>query len=158
MEPLLVNQFLGFLDEGFAGVMLVRDGQWASYGWFSKPGSPGPQHLPWSVRHEAACWVFYCHTRESLRGRGCFGRLLSQLVAKVEREKLAPAIYIDTRLDNVASRRAILRLGFEPFGVMTTRQLWLPRIGSVVVSSSWQQQREHPALLDTRRGMSLTTT
>jgi RimJ/RimL family protein N-acetyltransferase len=150
-EPDLQRRFHDFVAQGQEGVFLLRDGHWASYGWFSRPGGAPPGHLPAWVANQHGCWIFFCHTREAFRGQGLFRRLLRHMVSRIAREGIAPVVYIDALTTNTPSRRAILSAGFTPWGVLTTRQLWLPGIGSTLISSSWRIEEAHPPLLETVR-------
>lgn len=140
----LRKKFSFFLDAGYFGLILVRDGQWLSYGWCAQPRSLPPPHLPAWVRTLDAYWVFYCHTKENFRGRGVYKQLLRVLLAQACEKHRNAVIYADTFAENAASRQAMLSSGFRPCGTFTTYKLWVPRIGNVVLTGSWRRQQPHP--------------
>ena len=141
-----MKRFLHFVDAGFSGLFLLQGEQCVSYGWYSSPGSATPHHLPRWVKHFDSFWIFHCHTREGFRGRGCFTKLLRHLIEMLRSKHSMPLIHADTRLENTISQHAILSAGFNPCGHITTYQLWVPRIGSLVIYGTWQLQEAHTSL------------
>jgi RimJ/RimL family protein N-acetyltransferase len=142
----LAARFLEFVNAGFEGLFIVRGSEWVTYGWFSRPGRVNPPHLPRWTRKFDACWIFYCHTKSTFRGRGYFAKLLRQIVEIVRREALASSIYVDTFVTNFASRRAALAAGFVPYGLFTTYQLWIPLCGSLLLFGKWRRDKVHPLM------------
>jgi hypothetical protein len=146
-----VKRFQGFLKDGFSGVALVRDGRCTSFGWFSQPGTSGPEHLPRWIRDLDSYWVFHAHTATDMRGQGCFTRVLGHIVEIAKRRHPAAFVYADTDLDNVSSRRAMLSAGFTPNGVIRTYRLTLPCIGNVITKGSWRRSETHPLIVSIER-------
>ncbi|MGH9716847.1 MAG: GNAT family N-acetyltransferase [Candidatus Acidiferrales bacterium] len=143
-DPQRHRRFHFYLKAKYWGLILIRDGQWISYGWCSHPQSAGPPHLPRWIGKSCAPWIFGCHTHPSFRQRGFYKQMLSRLMALIRQQEITTKIYIDTRANNVASRRAILTRGFEPCGVITTYRAWVPLVGSYVVAGRWRRGEEHP--------------
>lgn len=136
------RRFEKFLAAGNLGLFLVSGGEWIAYGWATLPGRGCPPHLPSWTASMDAYWIFHCHTREKFRGRGFYKHLLGQLVSFAHR--LGPGdVFIDALPENSASRRAILACGFVPSGVTETFKLWMPRVGSLVLSGSWSPELPH---------------
>ncbi|HVB86400.1 MAG TPA: hypothetical protein VNK23_07015 [Candidatus Dormibacteraeota bacterium] len=145
-DPRRLQRFQSYLKANYSGLFLVRGGQWVSYGWYSHPFSAGPPHLArWSGRL-GACWIFGCHTHTSFRQRGFYKELLCRLATLIWQRERAAEIYIGTRVDNVASRRAIVATGFEPCGVTTTYRGWAPLVGSYVLTGKWRRGELHPEI------------
>jgi GNAT superfamily N-acetyltransferase len=132
--------FTRFLQRGYFGIALVLESQFVAYAWMTTPQSQAPPHLParWKRRH----WIFYCHTAESFRGRGLYQVCLKTLVERVARTHGHEDIYIDTTTSNTASRRAIMRVGFEPCGVVS--YLKLPRLRPIL--ARWNHHQNHPPI------------
>ena len=63
-----------------------------------------------------ACYLGGFQVREAYRGRGIYPALLRTMCRDALREGLVP--YIDTTADNVASRKGIIKAGFEPYGTL----------------------------------------
>ena len=142
-----MRRFLQFLDAGFGGLFLLRGGeQCVTYGWYSSPGSAIPHHLPRWVKHFDSFWIFHCHTGEDFRGRGYFTKLLRHLIEVLRSKHSTPLIHVDTLVDNTASQRAVLSAGFNLCGLITTYQLWVPHIGSLVIRGTWKNQEAHASL------------
>jgi len=131
--------FQGFLDRGWLGMFLAREEEWIAYSWATPPGSGSPPHLPRWVGELGAYWIFYCHTKQQFRGNGVYRRLLAQMVARLN-ERKPSAIYADVLVENLASQRAMLASGFDRDGEMTTYNLWIPRVKSVVLGGRWSHE------------------
>jgi RimJ/RimL family protein N-acetyltransferase len=145
-DPRRLQRFQSYLRANYVGLFLVRGGQWISYGWYSHPHSGGPPHLPrWSGKL-GACWIFGCHTRPSFRQQGFYKELLARLTAIARQRQPGMEIYIDTYVNNVPSRKAILASGFEPCGVATTYRGWAPMVGSCVLAGRWRRGEAHPEM------------
>lgn len=93
-----------------------------------------------------AHWIFGCHTHASFRGRGFYRQLLSELTRLIRQREGTAEIFIDTRVDNVASRKGILESGFEPCGVATTYRGWAPVIGGYALTGKWRRRETHPEI------------
>jgi GNAT superfamily N-acetyltransferase len=116
--------FQKFLREGYTGILLANKDEWVAYGWLATPSTPAPVHM--HAKQGGRYWIFYCHTAETHRGQGHYQRLLNLLIEEAARQgDVGQEIFIDTGAGNVASHKAIVRVGFEPRGMITT--LNLPR-------------------------------
>jgi hypothetical protein len=140
----LKNRCLGFLHSGSFGLILVRHGQWAAYGWSSQPGRSRPPHMPPAAACLGAHWFFYFHTRRDLRGHGVMKGLIARMVQLISSQHPNPLILADTLIDNIAPQRAVLTSGFFPSGIYTTRVLPLPRIGNIPLTGFWNPDAPHP--------------
>ena len=126
--------------QGAVGLIAQSAEQWAFYGRI-KPCVQGvPRHLG-RIRCDGS-WIFGCRTNQSFRNQGLFQEGIQRLARVAEITSPDAAIYIDSEPHNVAAHRAILRAGFEPAGVVSTRMLRLPRM-SLVVSSCWHHESAH---------------
>jgi RimJ/RimL family protein N-acetyltransferase len=145
-DPRRLQRFQRYLKANYAGLFLVRGGQWVCYGWFSHPHSAGPPHLPrWSGRL-GAYWIFGCHTHASFRQHGFYKRLLLRLTELIRQREDVAEIYIDTYVSNIPSRRAILASGFKPRGVATTCRGWAPLLGTYALAGKWRRRESHPEI------------
>ena len=144
-DPRRKKTFLQFVCKGYYGIIMYHDFQWISYGWMSKPDTPGPPHLPMGVQTRPVYWLFYQHTSQNYRGRGIYKHSLQLQVAHVLSEVEHANVCIDTRPDNIASRKGILAVGFQPKGIIDTRELRIPRVKSWVWGS-WDIDANHPGL------------
>lgn len=142
------RKFLDFLDAGCFGYFLERDGQWVTYGWSTQPKSMQPAHLPLWVADFEAYWIFYCRTREEFRGQGHYKRLLARLVAGAYERAASPLVLCDTMPDNSVSRRAVLRAGFSPRGVLST---YRPLPG-MIVGGRWRRDEAHAPRIERESG------
>lgn len=106
------------LDERFAGgnrLVLLLAGQravhssWLALAPANARFDPVLEQLP----TEKAGYIGPCFTHPDWRGRGLYGHALREICRYLARRDIRRA-YIDTSDDNVASRRAIGRAGFEP--------------------------------------------
>jgi GNAT superfamily N-acetyltransferase len=128
--------FQGFLDERHVGLVLHDGQQWLSYAWMANPRSPVPPHLPQWVRTLSPYWIFFCHTRESFRGRGLYKAALDFLCRRALEGRLsgsnrAEEVLIDTEASNRASRKGIIATGFKERGVLICHYLRLPSFSRV---------------------------
>lgn len=137
--------FLRFIGRGYYGVIMYHDSQWVNYGWMSTPDTLGPPHLPLSIQRRQVYWLFYQHTVASYRGRGFYKCALQLQAAHALSEMESARVLIDTRPDNIASRKAIMAVGFEPRGAINTFELTIPRV-KYWVWGSWDVDESHPGL------------
>lgn len=137
----LQRRFLGFLESDCLGVFQVIDGEWVSYAWMTKAGSPGPQHMP-SPPNSDSCWIFHCGTKVGFRGRGLYKRSLRLLAMQAEG---CGELLIDTEVDNQPSRRAIVSVGFQPYRLVRSWTWTVPRIKSWTFAK-WQNGQQLPAM------------
>ncbi len=133
------NVFLSFLRKGTWGGFFHGGSAWWTYAWMSRPSTAGPCHLPRWAGRLGCYWIFYCRTREAHRGRGLYGAAMGRLIAQARAEDPDADIFIDTTARNDASRRAIIKAGFEPSGVALV--LDVPGLRPRGV---WLRGREHP--------------
>lgn len=131
--------FLRFLRQGIRGVLIHQEQRWQTYGWISRPDSPGPSHLPAWASGRDRYWIFFCRTDDAHRGRGLYGQAIRLLVQRARQESPDARVYIDTTQRNSPSRRAIVREGFEPRGVALV--LDMPGLRPRGV---WLEGRAHP--------------
>ena len=116
--------FQTLLRQGYQGMLLASDEAWMAYGWMATPVTPPPIHLP--LQQKGRYWIFYCHTAVNHRGQGHYQRILNLLLQEAARQGgVGQTMFIDTTVDNGASRKAILRVGFNSCGTIIT--LNLPR-------------------------------
>lgn len=141
-EPALKRRFLRFVRQGAMGVAVMHGRRWLAYAWMATPEGRPPYHLPGAL--QGRYWLYYCHTRLAFRGRGLMGHAVRRLIAEAAcREQLGRfEVLCDVLPDNTASRRAFLRLGFEPAGRVGTWRL--PK--SALVMGSWDESAAHEAL------------
>lgn len=141
-SPALTRRFQRFARQGAMGVAIMHGRTWLTYAWMATPEGRQPYHLPAAM--QGKYWVYYCHTRPSFRGHGLMGYAVRLLVAEmVAREQLMPStLYCDVMPDNMASRRAFLRLGFKPAGRVATWRL--PK--SSLVMGGWDPLAAHDAV------------
>ncbi len=139
------DTFARFLHKGYWGVILYIGNDWVNYGWVSRPETLGPPHLPRDVQEEQVYWLFYQHTRAEYRGRGYYKLALGIQIEQILAQDRIARVRIDARDNNTASRRGILSVGFNPKGVVNTRELTIPRI-KTLVWGNWDMDMEHPLL------------
>lgn len=142
------RRFLRFLRSGWFGFFLAGGDEWITYGWCTPPATPHPPHLPRWAGGLGAYWIFYCHTREEFRGKGHYQRLLSRLVCGAYQRAGAPLVLCDTLPGNLASRRAVIKAGFSPAGVL---EAFRP-VRGLVIGGGWQREAMHVPLLRTQSG------
>ena len=144
-DPRRKKAFLRFIDKGYCGIILHHEAQWVNYGWMSKPDTLGPPHLPVDIQQNKVYWLFYQHTAQNYRGRGFYKLALQLQAAHALREMEPVRVLIDTRPDNIASRKGILAVGFQPKGIIDIRELRIPRVKSWAWGS-WDVDADHPRL------------
>lgn len=135
----------GLLRKGFLGLVLHKGDTWVAYAWMSRPGTLGPSHLPIQIRRLSVYWIFNCHTRKEFRGRGFYKSALWLLSEYAVAESGDANVFIDTTPDNVASRRGITGVGFEPRGIVTTWAIGIPRVRWWYLGY-WDPNALHPRL------------
>ncbi|MBE0447464.1 MAG: GNAT family N-acetyltransferase [Actinobacteria bacterium] len=141
----LKKTFLAFLRKKFYGIFLVQDNQWVTYGWLSRPQTPGPIHLPAKIKQMDVYWIFYCRTREGYQGRGLYKHLLRLLIGQALSESKNADVYVDTVADNVPSHQAVTSVGFRFCGIIETSKLGMPKLGSWILGR-WDKEVEHQNL------------
>ena len=144
-DPKRKRTFLQFLDKDYCGIIVNDGAQWVNYGWISKPNTLGPPHLPRSIQRNPVYWLFYQHTRVEYRGRGYYKMALKIQITCVREQNPVANLYIDARVDNVASRRGIISVGFRPRGLIYASQIRIPKI-KPWVWGYWDTDAKHPRL------------
>jgi RimJ/RimL family protein N-acetyltransferase len=146
-ESHLERRFQEFLNRDCWGVFQVLDNQWASYAWMTTAGHPGPAHMP-AASQSASFWIFHCRTKQAYQGQGLYKRSLRMLARAARQHLPEAALYIDTEVDNLPSRKAIVSVGFEPYGLVNTWTLTVPRLKSWTFAR-WHQ-RQPPSTAESR--------
>lgn len=139
--------FLKFQKKGFIGLLLHSQAEWISYTWMTTPYSDTPSHLPPWIQSLNAYWIFYSHTKENYRRQGLFKlslKLLLNQVHEIEKNK-QPSVYIDTKVQNIPSRRGISSVGFDESGIMVCYYFRIPKLKKILWCK-WNKNQQHPVL------------
>jgi len=144
-DPRRKKTFSRFIDKGYYGVIIYHGAEWVNYGWMSTPNTFGPPHLPPGLRQRPVYWLFYAHTAPTYRGRGLHRYGMKLRIAHAFNITENAKIYTDTTADNVASRKGIRSVGFEPKGIIDTHELRISRV-KPWVWGSWDVDANHPRL------------
>ena len=139
------QRFLAFLADGYIGAFHVCGEQWASYAWMAVPDTRRPPHLPSRDVPQQAYWIHFCRTADQFQGRGLYKRSLVMLAQRARQQDPSGRVLIDADSGNVAARKAMLAVGFEPRGVISTQCLGIPRV-TTFVRGSWRVEAAHPAI------------
>ncbi|NVN92182.1 MAG: GNAT family N-acetyltransferase [Desulfuromonadales bacterium] len=144
-NTVLSTIFKNYLHQGASGIVLHDGENWMSYGMISMPGCKQPPQLPYSVKKLNCCWIFYCHTNNKYRGRGLYKKLLKHIDEYIHDMfgEHCPDIFIDTQVDNIPARRAILSSGFRPVGIFYVLYLWIPKIIKYPFYGIWRNEQAH---------------
>jgi GNAT superfamily N-acetyltransferase len=106
---------LSRIDAGVHPYTVVRDGVLVHYGWLTARTKQSfiteVQHAYDYPPNSAVMWDFY--TRPSHRGQGLYSQSMKQILADASKIPGTDYIYIAVLADNVASRKAIERAGFQ---------------------------------------------
>ncbi len=106
---------LSRIDAGVHPYTIVRDGVLVHYGWLTERTKRSfiteVQHAYDYPPNSAVMWDFY--TRPSHRGQGLYSQSLKQILDDASKIPGTDYIYVAVLADNVASRKAIERVGFE---------------------------------------------
>lgn len=137
---------LNLLRKGARGI-IIHDGQhWAAHGFISPPGVALPGHLPANIV-QAYWWFFYMHTCPHWRRKGLQKACINLGIKhKKESGGNLNEVLSDTGVDNLPSRKAFLRTGFEPTGIIRVRGLRLPRLGTYPLYYRWDEEESHGRL------------
>jgi len=144
-DPSREKTFKRFVHAGYCGYILHNESEWVNYGWMSPPGVFGPPHLPDELKKIDCYWLFYQHTKKEYRGRGYYKLSLKLQLCSIMSDECIHPTFIDTTLDNIASRRGILTVGFEPKGIIHTREVHIPKVKSWIWGY-WDLHAEHPGI------------
>lgn len=145
MDRARIRIFKKFLLRRFVGIISSCQGQWASYAWMKHPESIGPAHLPRNVKKLPVYWIFYCRTHELYQSKRIYKQSLCNLAEWARKRNSKADIYIDTELNNVSSRKAILAVGFKPCGVIRTLSIVFPKLGHITFGD-WKRSSHHGEL------------
>lgn len=144
-----LRRFLGFVKAGYVGMLIASDDAWASVGWIAHPLSPPPPHLSQRTIGHGHVWTFGVHTRIEYRGQG-FQKAGLTFRVRLARQAIGDdraAVLTDVAPATTASRRAKLRVGFEPAGVLrTTTVKYAP--GRAMRFGRWERDAAHPPLVE----------
>ena len=106
---------LSRIDAGVHPYTVVRDGVLVHYGWLTPRTKQSfiteVQHAYDYPPNSAVMWDFY--TRPSHRGQGLYSQSLKQILDDASKIPCTEYIYIAVLADNIASRKAIERAGFQ---------------------------------------------
>lgn len=134
------------LQRGAQGIIIHDGCEWAAHGFISPPGIALPRHLHANIV-QAFWWFFYMHTRPEWRRKGLQKACIQLGIGLVH--KLfgqSDLIMSDTSINNIPSRRAFLRTGFEPAGIIRVQELRLPKLGIYPLYSRWSEGENHGGL------------
>lgn len=142
-----LETYMRLAEDGFIGMGIVFDGGWAHTGWIAPPGL-APPHLTRRIIGEGHVWTFGVHTRPDFRGQGLqkAGLTFRLRVAREAVRDENASVMTDVAPMNTPSRRAKLRIGFQPAGMLSTTTLKLSR-NIAVRFGTWDRKAEHPSLL-----------
>ncbi|GEM82600.1 hypothetical protein [Meiothermus hypogaeus] len=104
-----------------------------------------PRTVPLSPRPDRSTGCSDFQTQPHLRGRGLYKAALRYLAGLALSSPPTGGIYIDTYAANLASRRGILSVGFQPCGVARTYIAGVPKL-RWWKWGYWQAGRPHPGL------------
>lgn len=114
------TRYVGLLEAGCAGYLIVKDGQWAAVAWLAPTGTRMPDHLPPRVvaQHN---WLLQAHTRPEHRGKGLHKYLLARRLQDLAAGNAAqPLAVSDVSERNAPSRASHLSSGFKEKGTIHT--------------------------------------
>ena len=125
------KSMLRFLQAGAIGILIETDDTWLTVGWFRTPATGSfPYQLPAKWRSKNVFWIFSCRTNSNFRNKGLYTFLLRSMIAIIRRDFSDHAeIYIDTATDNIAAKKAIVKVGFKSLG--RSRYLRIPILNIV---------------------------
>ena len=101
-----VSQFQRQLAMGDYGLYACYEGKPVAYGWVKHGGS---DDYFFEIGHET-CYLCRFYTHESMRGRGIYPALITQLI---EHEAWCDHFYIDIERGNDASQKGLEKVGFS---------------------------------------------
>lgn len=145
-EPWHVRSFSTQMRRGCVGSLVTSEGEWASFVWLKPPQCRTPVGLPPNAA-DGRYWLYHSYTKEKFRGKGLLKRNMGFLMNEVIRREEHPVIYGMVRTDNLAPRRALLWLGFEPCGVMTIYSIWIPKLVRYSFYGRWRQDVAHETVV-----------
>lgn len=130
------KEFKYLLAKGFFDIIQHLGRQWISYAWLKVPGTVGPPHLPLFTQKLDVYWIFYCRTVDEFQRQGCYKRSLVALYELALNRNKDKDIFIDTEIYNIALRKAIISMGFEPSGPLVTKGTYLAKLKYLVLVQS----------------------
>lgn len=147
------ERYLKLLGDGLEGFMIVEGDSWASAAWIAPRAVVGhPVQVPDRISARSD-WFLEAHTAEPFRGQGLHEYLVARRLQHLASHNVGRAkAAADVNPLNTASRRSLVRLGFEPAGHLHT---WKPAVpdGSNRLIGFHYSQSNHPPLSlgDSRR-------
>jgi CelD/BcsL family acetyltransferase involved in cellulose biosynthesis/GNAT superfamily N-acetyltransferase len=109
-----LSHALGRVLSGVHSYSVVKDDHLVHYGWLTEKSAPSfiteVQHSYEYPPNSAVMWDFYTHP--AYRGQGLYSQTLKQILSDAAANPGTEFIYIAVLADNVASRKAIERVGF----------------------------------------------
>ena len=106
--PSIKDIFCRQLDKGQLGIYAYRDGQAVAHGWMIVNRDPCKMRANgYFVLRSREALVHFCSVDEEHRGLGIYQSQLCELYRRAFAGEPVDTIYIDTVIDNLASRKAI---------------------------------------------------
>jgi len=144
----LKRVFLQKVEGSWIGYMGTSEGSWVCYGWMSPENADRPAHLLDKTVGRERYWISYCYTVPDFRGRGLYKAIISRLVLEARKMNAGAKVYIDSELDNIPSHKAILDVGFQEAGIITSFRV--PKIG--IICQRWEMFKHPPLYVDNKGG------
>jgi hypothetical protein len=138
----LAGPFHRFRAQEAEGWILADGTRWVSYGWITNCAKFVPPHFGRNIAAPMD-WIFYCGTHPDYRGQGAFTSLLLHMANT--RLNIGRELYLDTLMNNTASRRAVAKAGFEPRGMMWSLSMRIPK-RPPLIWTGWNPNKMHPAI------------
>ncbi len=141
--------FLNFLENkliGF-GIYNEKEKDFVGYSWlsiknYSKKNPDQIKKLP-----EKSAWIFYQRVSENYQGHGYQKIMIQKSIDYVNKNFKGYNIYIDTREDNIPSRKNILKSGFKEDGILTNFIIGSKRSKLTYIQINiWEKNKKHPDL------------
>jgi len=136
----LRKKFTEFFRRGAKGWLLTDGERWVTYGWVTRLDQFRPDQIGFNLA-KPADWIFYCGTHPDYRGRGAFQTLLRRM-AREQIEDSSRELFVDNVPANIASRRAVEKVGFIPNGMLRSIFFRIP--GRPLVFTFWNRSQPHP--------------
>jgi RimJ/RimL family protein N-acetyltransferase len=112
----VVRHFQRFLKAGEIGVFAERDGRVVGHAWGAVCRKETRRVNDYFKLRQGEALIHFCSVQESWRGLRIYPAMLSALVAMLFTGQNLHRVFIDTGIDNLASVRGILKVGFRPLG------------------------------------------
>lgn len=139
------ERFQYFLDAGYSGLLVHKNGSWIAHGWIAKPGSADfPYQIPDWIGDLDLYWLFYGQTKEQYQNNGWHKYVIMERLRAIYEYDPDAAIFADTDADNI-SRFSMLSTGFEPIGKIIAYRFGYPP-SHVKTIGCWDWEASHPPL------------